>query len=226
MPTPEPLVSPTPPPPPLPFNLKVVLAFSFFGFVGGLLTFALHWPSVICSLLFGTGVASLVYGFLGGITKAEFVWGVAKFGGSMAALLATTFFLTHYLENERTDFHLTPKKIVGTWYWDYGQGGWHGELKFSLDPSGNLVFQGNEKKCISEFNCTVIYTITDGHAEIVGGDRLKLDSKVHDAVYNRDFEWQSVQPFGPTLAFMGDMQPLPQYGITDSWGLLIMKRPY
>jgi hypothetical protein len=73
------------------FDNVVVLGFAISGFVGGLAVHVLfNAPPVIVSLFLGTGVAALVYRFLGGIPPGTTATiGVFKFGGSLAALLAS-----------------------------------------------------------------------------------------------------------------------------------------
>ncbi len=65
----------------------VILVVIGFGFVGGAILYKFDWASIIIAIFLGTGVASLVYGFLGGIESTTFNLGPVKMGGSIAILI-------------------------------------------------------------------------------------------------------------------------------------------
>ena len=68
-------------------ELPVVLGFALIGFIGSVVLFLYELPAILVAVFLTTGVASLVYGFLGGITGAKFNLGPLQVTGSLAALL-------------------------------------------------------------------------------------------------------------------------------------------
>ena len=65
----------------------VALVFAFIGFVGGVLLLLYYKaPPIVVSFFLATGVAALVYKFLGGIQATSFAVGALKLGGTLAAI--------------------------------------------------------------------------------------------------------------------------------------------
>jgi hypothetical protein len=81
-------------------ELKVTLFFGVFGLLGGVAIFFLDFPPIIVTVFLATGVSSLVYGFLGGIQTSTFGLGPIKFGGSIAALLGSSWFINGQLADQ------------------------------------------------------------------------------------------------------------------------------
>lgn len=75
------------------FENKVILIAILTGFIGSIVLFFLKLPPIVISIFLGTGIAALVYRFLGGIDGASMVMGTIKLSGSIAALLASAYFI-------------------------------------------------------------------------------------------------------------------------------------
>jgi hypothetical protein len=75
----------------------VVIFFALLGFVGSVILYYKQAPPIIVAVFLATGVASLVYRFLGGIEKATINIGTLKVGGSIAALIGVAIALNGYL---------------------------------------------------------------------------------------------------------------------------------
>jgi hypothetical protein len=70
----------------------VIIVVMAFGFLGGLIAQKMDYQPIIVSILFGTGIASLVYRFLGGIQDStSFNLGPIKIVGALAALISTAW---------------------------------------------------------------------------------------------------------------------------------------
>jgi len=77
-------------------DFRVVLSFAIIGFLGCIVLFLMGFPPILVSVFLATGVASLVYGFLGGI-EASFNLGTLQVTGSLAALLGCAWLVNGYL---------------------------------------------------------------------------------------------------------------------------------
>lgn len=96
----------------LPLELNVVLLVVVLGFVGGAV---LHWlgmPPIMVAVFLATGVASVVYGFLGGIQTATFNVGPIRFEGSIAALMGSAWFINVQLGKTTCQF----EPPLATWF--------------------------------------------------------------------------------------------------------------
>ncbi|MCR9287831.1 MAG: hypothetical protein NXI23_10635 [Bacteroidetes bacterium] len=79
----------------------VIIAVMAFGFFGGLIAQKMDYQPIIVSILFGTGIASLVYRFLGGIQDStSFNLGPVKIVGALAALIGTAWVIDFKLEKQ------------------------------------------------------------------------------------------------------------------------------
>lgn len=207
------------------FDDTVVLFFCVCGFGGGLAASKIGSPPVIISLLLATGVASLIYRFLGGMAGASVSVGALRLTGTAAVLVGMMLLVDSklHVEMPQTNEHsLTKADLVGTWRWDYGQGGWTGDFTFKM-VNNDVVFTGTESRCTDPLHCTPLFLLTDGRADVVN-DGLQLDAQVHDYEHNVDFEWREVQPLHRTIAFEGSLKPVS--GSTQSWGISLFKRTY
>ena len=74
-------------------ELRVLSLVVVLGFGGGAVLYVFGMPPIIVAVFLATGVASVVYGFLGGIHTAAFDLGPIRFGGSIAALLGSAWFI-------------------------------------------------------------------------------------------------------------------------------------
>lgn len=75
------------------FENKVILTTILTGFIGGVLIYFLKLPAIVVSIFLATGIAALVYRFLGGTAGASMVMGTLKLSGSIAVLLGSAYFI-------------------------------------------------------------------------------------------------------------------------------------
>jgi hypothetical protein len=81
----------------------VVIVFALFGFAGGVfLPHTMQMPPITTSFLLATGMAALVYRFLGGIQGASLTVGSLKLGGGLAALVGIAMLINHAMVAETT----------------------------------------------------------------------------------------------------------------------------
>jgi hypothetical protein len=106
---------------------QVVLLFALSGLGGGVLVYVFLHSPLLTSCFLAVGVASLIYGFLGGIGETTFVFGALKLTGSIAALVGTLWMLNHYLvieaENARLA-RLVKAPIDRPYEWQWAGEGW------------------------------------------------------------------------------------------------------
>lgn len=84
---------------------KFIAMMVLVGLAGGVLLHVFDQAPFVIAIFLGTGVASLVYGFLGGIDDARFDLGPVKMGGSLAALVGVAWLANAKLEDQ-TRLHL------------------------------------------------------------------------------------------------------------------------
>lgn len=82
------------------FEKTVIICSLFIGFLGAVTLVSFEMPPIVPSIFLATGIATLVYYFLGGIQDARFDMGPIKLGGSIAALIASAWFIDSKLENQ------------------------------------------------------------------------------------------------------------------------------
>ena len=78
----------------------VIIVMAAIGFLGSAVLYLLHIPSILIAVFLSTGLAMLVFRFLGGIKDSVFNIGAVKLSGSLAALIACTFFINQQLERQ------------------------------------------------------------------------------------------------------------------------------
>jgi len=125
----------------------IVIFFALLGFVGSVYLYRTGSPSIMVSVFLATGVASLVYRFLGGIQDATFVWGALKLGGTAAALLGIAIGVDHYLSAEL----LVTVPSEGRYEWQWAGEGWIGYIDVEKNGSaqiemGRYITCGNAQK--------------------------------------------------------------------------------
>jgi len=99
----------------------VIIVVVGIGFVGSVIIYGLDLPPIMVAIFLATGVASLVYRFLGGIQSATFNIGPVKLAGTIAALISCAWFINVQLDDWYLDKHFDPK--VNEWFAiskDYG----------------------------------------------------------------------------------------------------------
>jgi len=78
----------------------VIVIMGVFGFLGGALLYSWHMPPIIVSVFISTGIAAMVFRFLGGLQGAGFNIGTLKLSGSIAALLGCIWFINGELSRQ------------------------------------------------------------------------------------------------------------------------------
>lgn len=73
----------------------VIITVMLIGFVGGVIICLLDILPIITAVFLATGIASLVYRFLGGIQSTTFNIGPVKLVGSIAALIGCAWFINN-----------------------------------------------------------------------------------------------------------------------------------
>lgn len=89
--------------PPSRFEDKVILTALLTGFPGSIFIYFLDLPAVIVATFLGTGIAALIYRFLGGAAGASMAMGTLKLSGSIAVLLGSAWFINNELIGQIKD---------------------------------------------------------------------------------------------------------------------------
>ncbi len=77
-------------------NIVILIAF-LSGFAGSLLLYFKDAPPILVAIFLGTGIASLVYRFLGGTSGNSMQVGALKFTGTIAVLIGSAWFIDQKL---------------------------------------------------------------------------------------------------------------------------------
>ncbi|HVP56160.1 MAG TPA: hypothetical protein VMU45_14315 [Candidatus Eisenbacteria bacterium] len=205
----------------------VIIAAIVAGFLGGVLAVLFRLPPIVISVLFVTGVVSLVYGFLGGIEGASFTVGALKLGGTMAALAGFTAMFNSVLVKQLSSPPIKTEDLVGDWKWEYGRGGWEGHLTFSPDSNGRIAVSGKQYRYKDERDeGQEILRISNGRATLQkDGRHLDVQFDVEDARSKNRFQLKTTAPLVLVPAFRGDLQPTDTDMRMEAWGFVIHKRP-
>jgi hypothetical protein len=207
---------------------KVVICFSLIGFLGSVGLYFIGLPAIMIAVFLATGVASLVYRFLGGIQGASLQVGAIKITGTLAALIGISIPLNNYLADQLSFRLLSDDDVVGEWHWVWGGGGWDGTLTFTK-VDGQLQFSGEQFKVAGETHPKLLYILTNGRARLNDRRELDLECEVEDREYNRHFSWHSTAAFPLTPAFRGELRPNKEPSHPDFdhnvWGMMIYKWP-
>ncbi|MBI5555812.1 MAG: hypothetical protein HY920_08195 [Elusimicrobia bacterium] len=75
----------------------VILVVTGMGFLGSVGIYLLGMPPIIVAVFLATGLATVVYRFLGGIRQTTFVSGTLKITGTAAFLIGSAWFINGYL---------------------------------------------------------------------------------------------------------------------------------
>jgi hypothetical protein len=97
----------------------VVVAVIALGFLGSALAFVIRVdiPPIIIAVFLGSAVSALVYRFLGGIaTETTFTMGAFKVGGTMAALLGSSYFINAQLVTQTLNMDELFEPHVTQWF--------------------------------------------------------------------------------------------------------------
>jgi hypothetical protein len=132
----------------------IIVFFALLGFIGSAVLYCnTSAPTTMVAFFLATGVASLVYRFLGGLERAEFVWGTLKVGGTMAALIgiavyANTGIRNQQLASQQLTYYMGS--LEGKYDWQFtdisGKGGWKGYVEVKSDGAAS-IYMDNYKMC-------------------------------------------------------------------------------
>lgn len=96
---------------------QFVAMMVLMGLGGAVLLHTFDSAPFIIAVFLGTGIASLTYGFLGGVQEARFELGPLKTGGSLAALVSVAWLANYHLERQtRVDLHRDFKPSADSWF--------------------------------------------------------------------------------------------------------------
>jgi hypothetical protein len=82
------------------FENIVILVALVVGFVGSILLYLLDVQPILVSIFLGTGIASLIYRFLGGTTGNSMQLGALKLTGTVAVLIGSSYFINQELSKQ------------------------------------------------------------------------------------------------------------------------------
>lgn len=134
---PQPSVIPTPRT--LTADEVVALIFALLGFILGIVVWLRFHEATLASWLLATGVASLVYRFLGGVQGVGFDWGRIKAAGSLAALISVAFMVRPYFQQEIDErWSYFPKNAEGRYEWQWAGEGWLGYVTIEANGRAHL----------------------------------------------------------------------------------------
>ena len=95
----------------------VIIVVVGIGFVGSVIIYGLDLPPIMVAIFLATGVASLVYRFLGGIQSATFNIGPVKLAGTIAALISCAWFINTQLEQQtKCNLNTDSTPNVNSWF--------------------------------------------------------------------------------------------------------------
>ena len=205
----------------------VALVFAFIGFAGGVVLLLKYFnsPPIVVSFFLATGVAALVYKFLGGVEGTSYVIGTLKVTGTLAALVGVAMVINTSLVSQLQFRLISEDDIVGPWKWVYAKGASSGHIYITKDDKGNLVFTGEQEKYSDEKTHIPLYTLTNGKAKLLNRNSLRLEADVEDHVNNVRFHWTTDTPLNLVPALNGTLRANRQDGslISDHWGISIYK---
>ena len=210
------------PPPSSPGDRKVIIWVVAVGFIGSVILYFLRTPAILVSVFLASGVASLVYHFLGGIdpNATRFSIGTFRIVGSLAALVGVALVVNHHLTIQQI-YRLNENDIVGQWKWVYGRGAWEGFLNFKKDASGKLIFDGRVDQYL-DASCNPRLALTNGKASLVDGHGLTLEADVTDCRYPQNpFHLNTNAPIEMVPAFRGQL--LPDGKANGNFGIMMYK---
>lgn len=92
------------------FENNVILISLIIGFIGSVVLFLLDVKPILVSIFLGTGIASLIYRFLGGTAGNSMQLGALKFTGTVAVLIGSAYFINQELARQESEG--LPKEIT------------------------------------------------------------------------------------------------------------------
>ncbi|MFZ0964118.1 MAG: hypothetical protein WAO35_24900 [Terriglobia bacterium] len=203
----------------------VALVFAFIGF-GGSVVFVNRIPAIEVAFFLATGVAALVYKFLGGIDQGtSFRVGALRLGGTLAGLVGIALLVNLYLSTQLQLRLVSADDIVGEWKWEYARGGQAGNIDIQKGPNGNFTFTGEMEQYSDERSFVKYLTLTNGKATLKNNSSLELEADVRDDKWHDYYHWNETAPLRLIPAFYGSMRAThPDGSVTpDRWGIMFYK---
>jgi hypothetical protein len=206
---------------------SVALVFAFIGFVGGVLLLLYYKaPPIVVSFFLATGVAALVYKFLGGIQATSFAIGALKLGGVLAAIIGIALTINHVLASQ-IQFRLASEEdLLGQWKWSYPEGASAGVISIQKDNNGHLVFTGWQNKYLTETQYQKLYTLSNGKIALTNRNSVMFSVDVVDHMHgDAHIHWDTTSPIVLRPAFVGEMHATGDKGeeISSVWGIMLYK---
>jgi hypothetical protein len=159
----------------------IVMLFALLGLLGSYFLWRSGAPPILISFFLSTGVAALVYRFLGGIQSASFGWGTLKLGGTMAALVGTAFLANYYLEPQM----LVTVPVAGRYEWQWAGDSWKGYVDVGSDGAVKIQMSMYQSCAGSKKWIPLLEQSGAGKAEAVE-NRTKLRVKIPVKFINYD----------------------------------------
>jgi len=206
---------------------SVALVFAFIGFVGGVLLLLYYKaPPIVVSFFLATGVAALVYKFLGGIQGATLKVGALKLGGVLAAIIGIALLINRILVPQVAFRLVSDDDLLGQWKWSYPEGASAGVIGIQKDDKGKLVFTGWQNKYLTESQYQRLYTLSNGKLTLINRNSLKFSVDVVDHLHgDSHIHWDTRSPIVLRPAFVGEMHATADNGeeISSTWGIMLYK---
>jgi hypothetical protein len=167
------------------FENQVILITILTGFIGSVILYYLKVPPIMIAIFLGSGIAALVFRFLGGAAGTTMAMGTLKLSGSIAVLLGSAYYINQQLENQMTptengidQITFTPQK--STWMSLDKSTGKVIEVKINetnqkIEPPQISPLKNNPLKLISDGD--KIYISAEADTDFVLGQITKSDLK-------------------------------------------------
>jgi len=165
----------------------IVLFFALLGFIGSVILWLGFHSATLTSFFLGTGVASLVYRFLGGLDATKFSLGPFKAVGGLAALAGVAFGVHPYFLRELA---VAPTHLEQASYeWQWAGEGWLGHI--SVDKNGHARVKDMTKHFVTCSGKPVTRQLVgqsqDGTAELLdNGRKLRVKIPVQFIYYDEN----------------------------------------
>jgi hypothetical protein len=191
----------------------VIVIFALLGFVGSVVLYRTKSaPPPIISFFLATGVASLVYRFLGGLEKAELVWGTLRVGGTMAALIGIAVYVNGQINAQQRADDLKFKELGsldGLYEWQVASAAWKGYIKVEKDGSASIDMQrylacGGEQKPVK-----LLKQAGPGKVQ-VNDNQMELHINIPVQFMNYDANC-NLTGIAETTVLIGDLPRTPAY---------------
>ena len=213
------------------FEDTVTICLVVAGILGGLV---LHIRGraapIVVAVFLSTGIAAVVYRFLGGI-EGTLKMGGLQLTGTMAAWMGVTYMIDRALVKQSSFLRLTARSFIGDWTWDYPDEGWRGVLNFK-EEGERLTFTGFVEQLTGKGQRgrgKVLYTMSNGTATIIDGKHLELECDV-ESECGAKFRWRTTGPLGIGFEFVGAFMKEPssdqKSSEPDRWGISLHKELY